>query len=42
LKRIQADVQELKEEIKSIKFMLEYIKEYTEKKAEIESARWFR
>ena len=41
LRRMEADVKELKEEIKSIKFMLEYIKEYTEQKAEREASKWF-
>ena len=42
LKRIEADMKELKDDIKNIKFMIEYVKEYIEKKAEIEAARWFR
>jgi len=42
LRRMEADVKELKEDIRGIKYMIEFMKEYTEKKAEIESARWFR
>ena len=42
LKRMEADMKQLKEDMNNIKFMIEYIKEYIEKKAEIEAARWFR
>ena len=42
LKRMEADMKQLKEDMNNIKFKIEYIKEYIEKKAEIEAARWFR
>tara|TARA_R100000654_G_scaffold45515_2_gene71651 strand:- start:3081 stop:3305 length:225 start_codon:yes stop_codon:yes gene_type:complete len=42
LKRIDADIKEMKDDCREIKSMLKYIKEYTEKKEEVESARWFR
>lgn len=40
--RIEADMKQLKDDCREIKNMLEYIKEYTENKEEVEAARWFR
>ena len=42
LKRIEADMKQLKDDCREIKSMLQYIKEYTENKKEVEDARWFR
>ena len=42
LKQIQCDVKELKEDINQIKYLVEFIKKYTENKKEREDNRWFR
>lgn len=39
--RIEADIKQLKDECREIKSMIEYIKEYTENKAEREASKWF-
>ena len=41
LKRIETDAKQMKDDCRDIKFMLEYIKEYTEKKEEREASKWF-
>lgn len=42
LRRLKEDMDMLKEEVKQMKYILEYLKKYTENKENIEKARWFR
>ena len=42
LKTLKDDVNVLKQEIKELKDMIVYLKNYTENKKKIEDSRWFR
>jgi len=41
LLKLKTDMEEMKSDIKEIKFIINYIKKYTEKKEKRENEKWF-